>query len=112
MTTAKRRSAEVAAIYAEKSLAIQKIGLPEHQLLWDMLREFAQTTFNSSEKRAFAYNRISEVSKPIIRAYGLLGDTEHRIRSIETALFDDLQQIFSVELSDRFHRGAIARIFF
>lgn len=103
---------EINKLYEQRKKSIQALKMPEFTSVWDMFRNFMQTRFDTMDEKLAASKRIDELSKPVIEAQIILSQTEFQMFEVEIKLFEGAHHLFSSEISNRFHRGFIARTFF
>lgn len=109
----KDRASRLNELHAARKAASEKM-LKNYDIsnLRDVVRNFLQVTFETQEKKNAAAQKINELVTPIIQHYLQLSANEQEMFKVDTKFFEDLNNIYSAEINDRFERGFIARHFF
>jgi len=109
----KNRASTINGLYKKRKSTAQKT-LPNYDVreLMGTLRNFLQFNFETQEQKVAAAQKINELVAPVIQHYVLLRENEQEMFKVDVELFENLHEIFSSEISDRFERGFIARHFF
>ena len=109
----KNRASTINILY-EKRKSTAKKTLPNYDAkeLMGIFRNILQLNFETKEQKFAAAQKINELVMPVIQHYVQLSENEQEMFKVDVELFENLHEIFSSEISDRFERGFIARYFF
>lgn len=108
-----KRALKVNQIYANRSSIVEKMSKNnDPKYLMGTVRQILQMSYDSDDQKAVAVKKLSDIGGPVIAAYTQISGNELDLLNTDAKFFEEMDHVFSTEISGRFKRGFIARLFF
>ncbi len=109
----KKRALKVNKIYANRNSIAEKMSKKnDPKYLMGTVRQILQMNYDSDDQKATAVKKLSDIGGPVIEIYTQISGNELELLNTDAQYFEEMDQVFSTEISGRFKRGLLAKVFF